>query len=156
MTHVIDRRSFLKLTSVTGAVFLLTGCGFVNRVRGKPQTGLPIIENAWTYSDGTLSLDLEKLPELKELGGAVRIEGAMLPDPILIVNGYDQQYHGFKNACTHGGRKIDPVTGRMKLRCCSVGKSIFDYEGNVLSGPAKGPLTKFPLTVDRTRILIGV
>ena len=75
MTQKLNRRSFLKLTGVVGGAFLLTGCEFVDSLKGIPDTQLPQIEGAWTYSGGTLSLDLEKLPELGDLGGAVRIEG---------------------------------------------------------------------------------
>jgi len=39
-----------------------------------------VIEGAWSFSDGLLSLDLSKLPELVDLGGAVRIEGETLAD----------------------------------------------------------------------------
>jgi len=82
---------------------------------------------------------------LSRLGGAVRIEGEVLSDPILVVLGDDGNYYAFKNRCTHGERMIDPVVGTMTLECCSVSKSTYDYDGNVLSGPAEGPLTSYAL-----------
>jgi nitrite reductase/ring-hydroxylating ferredoxin subunit len=154
MTQKLSRRSFLILTGVTGGAFLLSGCGLGSRVKGVPQTQLPQIDGAWTYSDGTLTLDLAKLPELDDLGGAVRIEGDVLPEPILVFLGEDENYYAFKNVCTHAGRMIDPVAGTMTLQCCSVNRSTFDYEGSVIGGPAEGSLTGYPLTVEEGQLLI--
>ena len=152
----ISRRSLLKFTGACGLTFLATGCGLTNRLAGVPQTQLPTIEDAWTYEKGKLTLDMKKLPEITKLGGAVRIEGGALPDPILVVYGEDKNYYAFKNACTHAGRMIDPLAGTMNLQCCSVGRSTYDYRGKVLSGPAKKALTSYPLSVDGDNIIIIV
>lgn len=145
---------FLKMTGLSGAAFLLTSCDFGDRLLGVPQTHLPQIDGAWTYADGTLTLDLAKLPELEMLGGAVRIEGDVLSEPILVVLGEDGNYYAFENACTHAGRMIDPLAGTMTLECSSVSSSTFDYQGNVLSGPAKEPLTSFPLVVEGDQLQV--
>ena len=163
--NTISRRSFLKLTGATGAAFILASCSgsgekdeltFLDRLLGRPLTQLPQIEDAWTYADGGLRLDLGKLPEIAELGSAVRIEGKVLAAPILVVLGDDGQFYAFKNACTHAGRMIDPLTGTMTLQCCSVSKSTFDYEGNVLSGPAEGPLSSYALVVEEEYLVISL
>jgi nitrite reductase/ring-hydroxylating ferredoxin subunit len=127
---------------------------FFDRLSGTPLTQLPQFEDAWVYTDGTLMLDLTKLPELDTLGGAVRIEGEVLPAPILVVFGEDENYYAFENACTHADRMIDPVAGTMTLECCSASSSMFDYQGNVLSGPAEGALTSFPLSVEDEKLKI--
>ena len=162
MSTKISRRSFLKLTGAAGATFLLSSCSgvedgeltFFDRLSGTPLTQLPQLENAWVYADGALMLDLTKLPELGSLGGAVRIEGEVLPAPILVVLGQDGNYYAFENACTHAGRMIDPVAGTMTLECCSVSSSTFDYQGNVLSGPAEDTLTSFPVAAEDDQVTI--
>ena len=162
MKQSISRRDFLKLTGLTGGAFILTACSgegelsFMDRLKGIPLTELPQIEGAWALDGDTLTLDLIKLPELDSLGGAVRIEGETLTDPILVVLGEDGNYYAFKNACTHGGRMIDPVAGTMTLECCSASRSTYDYEGNVLSGPAEGPLTSFPLEIQDDNLVINL
>ena len=156
MAHMITRRAILQMSGVAGGVFLLTSCGIANGIRGIPETDLPQLEDAWAYSDGALWLDLAKLPEISELGGAVRIEGDVLPVPLLVVLGEDGAYYAFKNACTHAGRRLDPVAGAMTLQCCSLSGSTFDFEGNVISGPANGTLTSYPLDVSEGRITIQV
>ena len=153
-TKTVSRRSFLKLTGLVGGAFLLTSCEFSDRLMGVSDTPLPQIADAWKLTGSTLTLDLAKLPEIADLGGAVRIEGDALADPLLVIQGEDGNYYAFKNACTHAGRKIDMVAGTMTLECCSVSSSTFDYEGNVLSGPAKEGLTSYALTVDGEMLTI--
>ena len=155
MSSNLSRRTFLKLTGAVGGAFLLTSCKFLDGVKGIPETGLPQIPGAWDYTDGELILDLAELPELESLGGAVRIEGEALPDPVLVVLGEDGEYYAFKNACTHAGRMIDPMAGTMTLKCCSLSGSSFDYQGEVLSGPAEGPLTSYPLTVEDGQLRVN-
>ena len=164
LSKKISRRSFLKLTGAAGGAFLLASCSgvedgeltFFDRLSGTPLTQLPYLKNAWKYADGTLMLDLAKLPELDSLGGAVRLEGDILPVSILVILGEDGNYYAFENACTHGGRMIDPVAGTMTLECCSVSSSTFDYRGNVLSGPAERTLTSFPLALENDQLSITV
>jgi nitrite reductase/ring-hydroxylating ferredoxin subunit len=163
MNSTISRRDFLKLTGLVGGTFILTACAggegelsFLDRLQGIPLTELPQFEGAWTQEGDSLMLDLTKLPELDSLGGAVRIEGQVLPEPILVVLGEDGNYYAFKNACTHGGRMIDPVAGTMTLECCSASRSTYDYQGNVLSGPAEGPLTSFPLENQDDKLIIDL
>jgi nitrite reductase/ring-hydroxylating ferredoxin subunit len=158
----VSRRDFLKLTGASGATFLLASCSkvssgehsFWDRLVGYPVTQVPQIPDAWSYESEKLTLDISKLPELADLGGAVRLEGETLPEPILIVLGEDGNYYAFKNVCTHAGRKIDPVKGSMTLECCSVSASTFDYQGAVLSGPAEQPLTSYALDVVDQKLTI--
>jgi Rieske Fe-S protein len=160
----ISRRSFLKLTGASGLAMILVGCSgeesgkrtFFDKIQGKSFTNQPQIADAWQFDIGILTLDMAKLPELSDLGGAVRLEGDLLPDPVLIVYGEDGQYYAFKNACTHAGRMVDPVAGTMTLTCCSISASTYDYQGNVLDGPAPEPLTSYPLAIDGDNLIITV
>lgn len=159
MNEKLPRRAFLKLTGAVGGAFLLASCKLSNIMKGATLTGLPQIEGAWTYSEGILGLDLTKLPELDDLGGAVRIEGDLLSDPILVVLGEDGNYYAFKNSCTHAGRMIDPITGTMTLECSSIvckNRSTFDYQGQVRSGLAEAPLTSYPLSMKGSQLIINI
>jgi nitrite reductase/ring-hydroxylating ferredoxin subunit len=76
---------------------------------------------------------------------------------VLVVHGEDGQYHAFPNRCTHSGhRRIDPVPGEDKIRCCSVGKSTFEYSGQTVSGSAKEPLEPLTLEADGSKLIISV
>jgi nitrite reductase/ring-hydroxylating ferredoxin subunit len=113
------------------------------RIFGISETRPPGDQGCWTFSDGKVNVDLSRAPELQGQGGAIRLEGGGLPARVLLVHGTDGQYHAFLNKCTHFGRRLDPLPGQPQVRCCSVNKSTFDYDGGKVSGPAKGPVTRY-------------
>jgi len=115
---------------------------FFQRLFGIPFTGL-IEEPAWTYASGRLKVALDRVPELREQGSGIRIESEDLPVRVLIIHGDDGVYRAFENRCGHGGRRVDHVSGKSRLMCCSMGRSAWDYEGKNTGGPAETPLRAF-------------
>ncbi len=116
---------------------------FFQRLFGICVTRKPSHQDAWKIAEGKVAVDLNSMPELKDKGSAVRIESKNLEEPVLLVHGDDGAYHAFKNRCTHGKRALDPVPGTSTIQCCSVGTSTFNYDGSLIEGPAKGPLTVY-------------
>jgi nitrite reductase/ring-hydroxylating ferredoxin subunit len=100
----------------------------------------PLDPAMWEYVDGTVTVDTSRVPELTRCGGAVSIEGKELPHRVLVVRDEEGEFRAFSNRCTHMGRRLDPVKGERRLRCCSVSHSVFDYEGHPVQGPAKGSI----------------
>jgi len=117
--------------------------GLLKRIFGICETKPPGNSACWEYAGGKIEIDLERAPELSVAGCAIRLESNVLPEKVLVLHGTDEKYYAFRNKCTHMGRRIDPLEGSPNIRCCSVSKSTFDYEGNLISGPAKGPLKPF-------------
>lgn len=99
----------------------------------------PLGAELWSVEGGKAVV---QKPESVPKGGATYLQGKGLEQPLLIVRTDDDRYLSFVNACTHGKRKLDPVAGERKLRCCSLLHSQFDYEGKPLSGPARKPLER--------------
>jgi len=128
--------------------------GFFQRLFGKPATGSPSDAGCWYYEKGVVNVDLSRAPELSSPGGAVRIEGETCPERVLLIHGDDNQYHAFQNRCTHGNRRLDPVSGAETVQCCSIGKSTFDYRGALLAGSAKEDITTYPVEVDGDQLVI--
>jgi nitrite reductase/ring-hydroxylating ferredoxin subunit len=116
--------------------------GFFKAILGICETP-PLDAGVWTAEGNQVTVRLGEAAALASAGGAVRLEGQGLASSVLIVHTDSNHYLAFDNRCTHGGRKLDPIAGREELRCCSVNHSRFDYQGNKLSGPAKGPLKKY-------------
>jgi len=112
--------------------------------------------DCWCVSDGQLVVDLTRSPELGEVGGAIRLEGRGLPERILVIRGEDDTYHAFCNRCSHGGRRLDPVPGEAIIQCCSMGKSTFDYEGQIIQGPAPDPAKPLQLTLVNRKLVIKI
>jgi cytochrome b6-f complex iron-sulfur subunit len=105
----------------------------------------PLDGELWTPEGNRVTISLGEGTTRIPVGGAARLEGKGLVSPILIVRAGEDDYLAFENRCTHGRRRLDPVEEKEELRCCSVSHSRFDYQGNKLSGPAKGPLKKYPV-----------
>lgn len=126
------------------------------RLFGLCSTRKPSEKGGWITSAGKIIVELGAMPELKSKGAAVRLEGKGLKDPVLLVHGDDAAYHAFKNRCTHGKRAIDPVPGTETIQCCSVGTSTFSYDGSLIEGPAKGPLTVYRVDQDGDVLTITV
>jgi nitrite reductase/ring-hydroxylating ferredoxin subunit len=161
LNQKVSRRTLLRLGGCAGitvaacgmtGVVLDTQTDVIDRIRGVSHT--PVLTNAaaWTYADSTLTLDLVQVPDLAQPNDAVRLEDDRLPEPLLIVHGKDEQYYVFVNRCPHGKRKIDPIDGQLK--CTSISSSTFDYSGDVLSGPAEGPLTTYEVQHNGDQLVI--
>lgn len=130
--------------------------GLLKRLFGICATKKPADEGCWSFSGGSLQIDLERAPELKQKGSAVRLEGKGLPVRVLVIRGDDDAFHAYQNKCTHAGRRIDPLPGKGSVQCCSVGKSTFDYNGKLISGSAKSNLTVLSLEVQEGKVVVSL
>jgi len=127
--------------------------GFLKAIFGICETPYLNAE-LWSVEGKRVTIRLAEATALATVGGAVRLEGKGLASSVLIVHADTDEYLAFENRCTHGGRKLDPVEGRPELRCCSVGHSRFDYQGDKLSGPAKGPLTLYRVETQGEELIV--
>ena len=126
------------------------------RLFGKCATREPENQDCWTFSDNRIEIDLHKTPELSNPGGAIRIESEDLPERLLVIHGDDGNYHAFQNQCTHSKRRLDPVPGAGTVQCCSIGKSTFDYDGNLLAGSAKSNITALHTEVSEGKLVVNL
>lgn len=115
------------------------------RLAGRPQTEPPRDPSCWGFNEGVLSIDLTRTPELAESWGAIAIEDQALPVPVLVFRDGEGEYHAFCNLYGHGGRHLDPVSGTETVMCCSLGKSTYDYSGQVIDGASEKPVVTFPV-----------
>jgi nitrite reductase/ring-hydroxylating ferredoxin subunit len=126
----------------------------LQRLFGISATKTPRDSSCWTYSDSKLVIDLKRAPELSEPGGAIRLEGKDLPDRILLIHGDDGAYHAFSNRCRHMGRRLDPVPGDETVQCCSVSRTTYAYDGDVLFGPAREAVKTFAVEVANAELVV--
>lgn len=130
--------------------------GFFKRLLGICDTRPPADDGCWRYADGRIVVLLDRAPELSKPGGAIRLAGSGLTRRVLVVHGEDGRFVAFPNRCTHAGRRLDPVPGKAEIRCCSIGKSAFDYEGQRLSGLAKQPVRPLKVEQREGELIISV
>ena len=115
----------------------------------------PLSTNLWSLEGNKVKVKLSQMPEPLPKGGAVYLKGGGLPKPVLLLRTEDDRHLAFEDRCTHfGHRKLDLVPDEAKLRCCSINHSIYDLEGNRLSGPAKNPLKCYTIEQSNGDLLI--
>jgi len=124
------------------------------RLFGMCATQAPADHASWTCEGNEVTVDLGRVPELSQPNQAVRLEKKGFPHRLLLIHGPDSSYRAFKNRCTHGGRRLDPIPGVDRVQCCSIGRSTYDYTGKVLSGPAKGPIGVCTVRNENGRLII--
>ncbi len=126
------------------------------RIFGIPATRPPADESCWQVGSGQVEIDLGKAPELKEKAGGLRLEGKGLDVGVLVIRGEDGRIHAFRNKCTHGGRRLDPVPGAKEVQCCSIGKSTFNYQGQCERGSAREAIVIYPVREENGRVVVEV
>jgi nitrite reductase/ring-hydroxylating ferredoxin subunit len=127
---------------------------FLKRIFGICETPQPTDPRSWTYGNGQVRLNLSRVPELKNAGDGVRLEGKGLEPRLLVIHGDDGRYHAIANRCTHMGRRIDAIAGGHTIQCCSVSKSTFTYDGQPVGGAAQKPLKTYPATLREATLII--
>jgi len=126
----------------------------LQRIFGICATKPPVDENCWTYSQGKLTLEINHVPELSQPWGAVRIESANLPTRVLVMVDGQGNYRAFRNHCEHAGRRLDPVPGTQTVQCCSIGQSVFNFKGQVITGSADKPVMIYPTQLKDSKLII--
>jgi cytochrome b6-f complex iron-sulfur subunit len=130
-------------------------CKFFKALLGICETK-PLSPDLWSVEGGKVVIKISQKPDAIPKGGAAYLQGKGLQEPLLVVHTDDDKYLSFTNRCTHAKRKIDPVAGEPKLRCCSVNHSKFDYDGKPLSGPAKEPLKRHQVELSQGNLVLTV
>jgi len=124
------------------------------RIFGLCATKQPEDKDCWKVSDKIVEVLLDRAKELSSPFGAIRLEGKGLPFRLLLVRGQDDNFYAFKNQCRHMGRRLDPVPGTRTVQCCSIGKSTYDYTGQVMSGSADKDILIFKISREKERVII--
>jgi len=128
--------------------------GIFKKIFGICETKKPEDPGCWTFSDGRVEIDLNRVGELSKRDSAIRLEGKGLAGRILVIWDDTGKFHAYYNKCTHMGRRIDPVPGNSDLRCCSVMGSVFNTKGEIISGPAKKNLKQYETVTHDRRLSI--
>ena len=130
--------------------------GFINSVLG--ICGTKMLDNdKWCLKEGQIKLKVSDVPELAEKEGAVYLMSPDLGIPVLVLKSQKGEYLAFANHCRHLlGRKLDPVPGEDKLRCCSLLHSEYDLDGIVVKGPASKPIKKYKVEIDKDLLTINI
>lgn len=112
----------------------------------------------------TINTDLPSYFHLKNLGGYVYENGGNRG--VIIMHGFDDQFYAFDRLCTHlpdlSCSIIHVDSLNLNLRCGTFSDttwvpccdSKYQYDGNVLRGPAKFPLRQYPVTFSGATLFV--
>ena len=141
----MDRRKFLKHTSVVGAGIAVQAAGCSSGIRSIKMEMPP--RGDWitvTYTD---------YEELERIGGAVQINVEGKNEPVILIRSSERRFHALSPICTHLGCEVRPV--KTGFRCPCHG-SAYGEEGQVVNGPAREPLASYQVAQKGSRISIRV
>jgi cytochrome b6-f complex iron-sulfur subunit len=104
---------------------------------------------------GAVRLTIAEYPELQKPGGAVPVRPNGGGKPIMVVRGEGDAFTAHLLKCTHLGCTVGWNEGERTFDCPCHG-SRFKVDGSVLRGPAKAPLTEYPVTYDGSVAVVKI
>lgn len=131
MSTDIGRRAFVARCAGAGAAVMLSGC-------------VALVTHPVPVMDGRVRLSIADFPELAKPNGVIKIQPALLDQPIYVLANGDGQYAALSPICTHRGCTVDVQGARLVCPCHG---STYSRAGEVLRGPARRRLT--PYRVER-------
>jgi Rieske Fe-S protein len=143
----INRREFIAGVVAAGTgtcVCGLSGCATFSKTGCTPS----ISAGAYIVEDKSIKIDLNKVPELAQIGGSVKVIDSKLPQPIIVARSGDHDYAVVSIQCPHRGVEVEYKHSDKQFRCASLGHSTFATDGTYRKGLAKTSLTKFAANLD--------
>ena len=175
-----SRREFIKkastLTIVGGTAILLEACGGGgsptssdngygggdtggggdNSGGGGDNSGGGNTGYNYDQASGVITIDTSMIYQtLQNTGGAIALSGSDTFDNrgIIVLRTSNTGVRALSRNCTHAGFTVNINTAANNLVCPSH-NSIFDLNGNVVSGPASGALTRYSASLSSSIITI--
>jgi Rieske Fe-S protein len=105
---------------------------------------------SWAFGK-KLSIDLDQVPKLKEIGGYITIKANL--EDILLIRESEKTIRVFNAHCTHKRCIVKYSKKDHRIECPCHG-SQYDLNGDVLKGPAPRPLQTHPSEFDGKHIIV--
>lgn len=137
LTHfAISRRLFCKGMAAAPFLPVMTVLGTIG------CAAVPVYHGALV--DGRIAVLRKELDRTHHKSKVFVVQISELEYPIFIVQQRANTYHALSVRCTHQGCRVRPSRNSFVCPCHG---STFDFEGNVIHGPAKAPLQRFEVEV---------
>ena len=171
-----SRRNFIKqattLTIIGGSAFILEACGGGGSSPtssddgtgggdtggGSGGNGNGGGDTGYNYdaTTGIITIDISKIhTTLQTVGTGIALAPSITFDDrgIIVLRTSTQSVKALSRRCTHQGNTVNIDSTNNNLLCPSHG-SVFDFNGNVVSGPATSSLTQYSASLSGTMITI--
>ena len=153
----IDRREFLKQGAATVVVTStclcgLSGCAAYTGI-GKTPAANP---GSVALNGNVLTVRLAAEPALSQVGGAVKVLDANIPDGLIIARVGERKFEIASLLCTHRGVELEYDHERARFQCPSIGRSVFAFDGARVSGPARRPIRAYEAVLEGNTLTVQV
>ena len=164
-----SRRDFIKkastLTIVGGTAILLEACGVGgaptssdNGYGGGDTGGGSGGDTGYNYdpATGTITIDISKIhTTLQTVGSGIMLASNITFDDrgIIVLRTSGNSVRALSRRCTHQGQTVNIDAANNNLLCPSH-DSVFDFNGNVISGPASSSLAQYSASINGNIITI--
>jgi Rieske Fe-S protein len=142
--YEISRRRFLSSSALVVLPVLCAGC----TDDSPPVTTLPPVMNK------AILIPLGDFSVLAQVGGSVVGQAEGYPNPIVIARYSSTMFVALDAICTHMRCAVAYNALNLTLDCPCHGSTYEANNGNVISGPAPRPLTRFTASSDGTTLTI--
>ena len=168
-----SRRNFIKqattLTIIGGTAFILEACGggggsptSYDDGTGGGDTGGGGGSTGYNYdaNTGTITIDITMIhTTLQTVGSGIALSGSVTFDNkgIIVLRTSNTGVRALSRNCTHQGNIVNIDSTNSNLPCSAQTSghgSVFDFSGNVVSGPATSSLTQYNASLSGTIITI--
>ena len=161
-----SRRDFMKqattLTMIGSTAFILQACGGGGSSPTGPQDpgGGDNTDTGYTYdaTTGTITIDTSMIyTTLQTAGNGIQLSGSDTFDSrgIIVLRTSNTGVRALSRRCTHANNTVNINSAGNNLLCPSH-NSIFDLNGNAVSGPATGALTSYTCSLDSAGTIITI
>ena len=162
-----SKRDFIKrataITVIGGTAFILEACGGGGSPTG-PEDNSGGGDNGgggdtgynYDATTGTITIDISKIhTTLQTVGTGIALAPSITFDDrgIIVLRTSTQSVRALSRRCTHQGNTVNIDSANNNLLCPSH-DSVFDFNGNVVSGPATSSLTQYSASFSVTIITI--
>ena len=147
-----SKRDFIKrattITVIGGTAFILEACG------GGGSGG----DTGYNYdpATGTITIDISKIhTTLQTVGSGIMLASNITFDDrgIIVLRTSGNSVKALSRRCTHQGQTVNIDAANNNLLCPS-NDSVFDFNGNVISGPASSSLAQYSASINGNIITI--
>jgi cytochrome b6-f complex iron-sulfur subunit len=170
-----SRRNFMKqattLTMIGSTAFILQACGGGGSPTGPEDPGGgdtgggdtgggDNTDTGYTYdaTTGTITIDITMMyTTLQTAGNGIQLSGSDTFDTrgIIVLRTSNTGVKALSRRCTHANNTVNINSAGNNLLCPSH-NSIFDLNGNVVSGPATGALTRYTCSLNTEGTIITI
>ncbi len=96
--------------------------------------------------DKSITIRLDRVPELASIGGSVKILDSNMDDSLIVARMAEDVYVAASIECTHRGVEVEYRADDKCFKCASLGGSMFKTDGEKIRGFANGPLKTYPVS----------